>query len=64
MGYPCIEKTHRFGCVCLFSPLEHASSMVKYLKKLEFVIKIYHYLYQNVGQKVSHSPFDYYTRYG
>ena len=32
MGYPHIEKPHRFVCVCLFSPLEHASSMVKYLK--------------------------------
>ncbi len=32
MGYPPIEKPHRFVCVCLFSPLEHASSMVKYLK--------------------------------
>ncbi len=32
MGYPRIEKPHRFVCVCLFSPLEHASSMAKYLK--------------------------------
>ena len=32
MGYSRIEKPHRFVCVCLFSPLEHASSMVKYLK--------------------------------
>ncbi len=32
MGYPSIEKPHRFVCVCLFSPLEHASIMVKYLK--------------------------------
>ncbi len=31
MGYPRIEKSHRFVCVCLFSPLEHASSMAKYL---------------------------------
>ncbi len=31
MGYPRIEKPHRFVCICLFSPLEHASSMVKYL---------------------------------
>ena len=26
MGYPRIEKPHRFVSVCLFSPLEHASS--------------------------------------
>ncbi len=33
MGYPRIEKPHRFVCVCLFSPLDHASSMAKYLNK-------------------------------
>ena len=32
MGYPRIEKPHRFVCVCRFSPLEHPSSMAKYLK--------------------------------
>ena len=36
MGYPRIEKSHTFVCVCLFSPLEHASSMVKYLKYLQW----------------------------
>ncbi len=35
MGYPRIGNPHRFVCVCLFSPLEHASSMVKYLNILE-----------------------------
>ncbi len=38
MGYPRIEKTHRFVCVCLFSPLEHASSMAKYLNNHDFMI--------------------------
>ena len=33
MGYPRIEKPHRLVCVCLFSPLKHASSMAKYLKR-------------------------------
>ena len=42
MGYPCIEKPHRFVhvCVCLFSPLEHASSMVKYLISGRFLSSV------------------------
>ncbi len=35
MGYPRIEKFHRFTFVCLFLPPEHASSMVQYLNQEE-----------------------------
>ena len=39
MGYPPIEKPDRFVCVCLFSPLEHAPSTVKYLKSPIYILK-------------------------
>ena len=44
MGYPRIEKPYRFECVCLFSPLEHASSMAKYLKCKTLTLFISHIL--------------------
>ena len=34
MGFPYIEKSHRFTFVCLFLPSEYVSRMVQYLKWL------------------------------
>ncbi len=53
MGYPRIEKPHRFVCVCLFSPLEHASSMVKYLN-LYSTPKPLAYSKKGVHQRIHH----------